>query len=168
MSATASTAISTDKPQSRAPATHIAKAQVCRKKFQQNRASQGPKYAAFGLRSSPRFAHDEFIWSSCNEVTHKVSIAGKNANAHALGFVIKIEGGRVGQNQRTAVRSHDDGWWARVKEGRTTEFSFGPCATPERAKAATEAFLRREPLPAPRGDERYRKGGVLALIGGRQ
>jgi hypothetical protein len=61
-----------------------------------------------------------------------------NANASALGFVIKVDG--------ATAPSLDDGWWARVKDG-AAEFSFGPCANPERAKTAAEAFLRRAPLP---------------------
>lgn len=122
-----------------------------------------PPYAAFGLRAVPRLKGETLVWEAANEVTHKVRIAGKNANANALGFVMKIESPSLRQDR--AVPAHDDGWWGRVKDG-ATEFAFGP-ATLDRAKAATEAFLRREPLLPPRGDERCRSGALWTLIGGR-
>jgi hypothetical protein len=137
---------------------------------QQNRASQAPRYASFGVRASPRLRGETLDWIACNDVTRKVVIAGKNANANALGFVIKIESPGLcvdlGQSPLRVVPAHDDGWWGRVKDG-ATEFAFGPCTTPERAQAATEAFLRRDPLLTPKGNERYRKGSLWSLIGGR-
>jgi hypothetical protein len=126
-------------------------------KFIGNQEAPGIKYADFGLRASPRFKGETIEWTSCNDVTRKATIAGKNANASALAYVIKIESPSLRLDR--SVPAHDDGWWGRVGD----EFSFGPCTTPERAQAATEAFLRRDPLPAPRGNERYRKGNVWSL-----
>ena len=141
-------------------ATHIAGDAFRVSQPQQNQASQAPKYASFGLRASPRLKGETLDWIACNDVTRKVVIAGKNANANALGFAIRTDG---------SIHPGDDGWWGRCRfaTGVAGDFSFGPCTTPERAQAATEAFLRRDPLPAPRGNERYRKGAVWGLIGGR-
>ena len=148
----------------RVQATHIA-GDAFRVNFaQENLAFQTPRYASFGLRASPRFKGETLDWIACNDVTRKAVIAGKNANANALGFVIKIESTSL--HQTRSVPAHDDGWWGRVKDNGV-EFSFGPCTTPERAQAATEAFLRRDPLLTPRGNERYRKGALWETIGGR-
>jgi hypothetical protein len=122
--------------------------------------ANGLRYAAFGLRAVPRFTGETIEWTACNDVTRKATIAGKNANASALAYAIKIESPSLRLDR--SIAAHDDGWWGRVGN----EFSFGPCATPERAQTATEAFLRREPMPQPRGNERYRKGNVWNLIGG--
>jgi hypothetical protein len=134
----------------RASATHIAERVVRVSQPQQFCGVPAPKYASFGLRAVPRFANEKLVWKACNEVTHKVTKDG-NENVSALGFAIKVEGS-----------GHDDGWWARVGN----EFAFGP-TTAERAKLATEAFLRRDPLPAPKDHERYRKDDLWRIIHGR-
>jgi hypothetical protein len=136
----------------KAQATTIAGGAIRVNSPQHSLGVEAPKYAAFGLRAAPRLKGETLKWEAYNEVTHKVSIAGKNANANALGFTMKTEG---------CVHPGDDGWWGVVGK----EFSFGP-STLDRAKAATEAFLRRDPLLPPRDHERYRQGTVWKLIGG--
>ena len=97
-----------------AQATHIAGDAIRVSQPQQICVVQTPRYASFGLRASPRFKGETLDWIACNDVTRKAIIVRKNANANALGFVLKIESTSL--HSTRSVPAHDDGCWGRVKD----------------------------------------------------